>query len=689
MHVIYARIPSPELCDPSATPDDTIEEEYTAFQKCDYSSGERRGVTAALSIWAFEIMTLLTSVAAFAAIIVLLSIYHEQPQPHMSQGLNINTIIAILSTIVKATLVYVVAEVIGQSKWSWMSSPQLLRHVEYFHDAGKGAGGSLKFLFAIWKPITTALGALVIVASFAIAPFSQQAATTYPCEIDMEGNASIAVAQWVGTGADGSMPMISSETHVAAITGLIYGPSISMAAPNAFECDSGNCTFRSIGGITHSSVGVCSSCEPIEVYQETIESRIVYSLSMDTNTSLSRPNITWPLKETSNIFIMDSNATISTDTDNDSFDLETRFLTLRNVDCNGVTFSGHNREQSCGQTLWLTSGDDTHGFEALGVKCKLYPCFRNYKGGVLNGKLNETQVGAVNMKVGHIGKGDQKSMTEVYQALLEPCTVNGKSYYSSNITEAKAGDDWISLRRGNDITKLPANCLRGMHSVAFSSITRGLRPSLSGACFLRKSDSAGTQGMMSGHEPTPTPAKAKEFDINCGDKWWFGPLFNQGNVTNQTISEAHNGMAQAITNRIRANKVDPEGAHTAVRGKQKKMTICIRAEWAWLAHPGILLVVSACLLLDMVRKSCGDRDNRPMWKSSILPLLFYDVHVAHTLTASGKQKHSRSKMPLMQLDDLKSLADTTVARFSEDRERPGFVVVKEKETADIELSQPT
>ncbi|KAF4867448.1 hypothetical protein CGCSCA1_v013408 [Colletotrichum siamense] len=635
-------------------------------------------------------MTLLTSVAAFAAIFILLSVYHERPQPHMTHRINVNTIIAILSTIVKATLVYVVAEVIGQSKWSWMETPQRLRHVEYFHDAGKGAGGSLKFLFAIWKPITTALGALVIVASFAIAPFSQQAATTYPCEIDIEGNASIAVAQWVGTGADGSMPMISSETHVAAVTGLIYGPAISMAAPNVFECNSGNCTFNSIGGITHSSVGICSSCERIEVRQETTDSRIMYSLSMDANSPLSKLNITWPLNETSNVFVMDSNGlAISTNPDNDGFDLETRFLTFKNVDCNGITSSDEISARHCGQTPWFTPGDDTQGFEALGVKCKLYPCFRNYNGSVLNGKLQETQIRAVKMKVGRVGKSDQKDTVEVYQALLEPCMVDDKKYYASNISEANVGDNWISLTREDDQIRLPPNCLRGMHSSAFLSITRGLRPTLSGACFLRKSGSAGTQGMMSGHEQEPPPAKAKEFDTFCGEKWWFGPLFNQGNVTNQTISEAHDGMAQAITNRIRANKLDPEGAHAAVRGTQKKMTICIRAEWPWLAYPGILLMVSACLLLETVVKSCGDRDNRPMWKSSILPLLFYDVNVAYTLTASGKQKHSRSKMPLMQLDDLKSLADTTVARFSEDRERPGFVVVKEKETADIELSQPT
>ncbi|KAF6835671.1 hypothetical protein CPLU01_04141 [Colletotrichum plurivorum] len=70
----------------------------------------------------------------------------------------------------------------GQAKWSWMATPRPLRHVERFDSASRGAWGSLKFLLFACRPIPTVLGALVVVASYATGPFSQQAVKTYRCE---------------------------------------------------------------------------------------------------------------------------------------------------------------------------------------------------------------------------------------------------------------------------------------------------------------------------------------------------------------------------------------------------------------------------------------------------------------------------------------------------------------------------
>ncbi|KAF4916365.1 hypothetical protein CGCVW01_v010109 [Colletotrichum viniferum] len=86
-------------------------------------------------------MALLLSVIAFTTIVIILSAYDNQPQFDLSRGININTIIAILSTIVKATLIFVVAEVVGQFKWVWVESPQRLRDVEYFTKLAEGHGG--------------------------------------------------------------------------------------------------------------------------------------------------------------------------------------------------------------------------------------------------------------------------------------------------------------------------------------------------------------------------------------------------------------------------------------------------------------------------------------------------------------------------------------------------------------------
>ncbi|KAL3293103.1 hypothetical protein RB213_015357 [Colletotrichum asianum] len=65
---------------------------------------------AILWVWRFEFLALLISCAAFAAIAALLGVYNERAQPEFAYNININTLIAILSTVLKATLVFVVAE---------------------------------------------------------------------------------------------------------------------------------------------------------------------------------------------------------------------------------------------------------------------------------------------------------------------------------------------------------------------------------------------------------------------------------------------------------------------------------------------------------------------------------------------------------------------------------------------------
>lgn len=106
----YARIPSSDPCVSSTVPHSITKGQCTAPQRWEDSPAEPRGAREALEAWAFEVMALLASVVAFMTIIVILSAYHEQPQFDLSRGININTTIAILSTIGKATLVFVVAE---------------------------------------------------------------------------------------------------------------------------------------------------------------------------------------------------------------------------------------------------------------------------------------------------------------------------------------------------------------------------------------------------------------------------------------------------------------------------------------------------------------------------------------------------------------------------------------------------
>ncbi|KAK1641180.1 hypothetical protein BDP81DRAFT_390463 [Colletotrichum phormii] len=146
-------------------------------------------------------------------------------------------------------MLFVIAEVVGQAKWSWMAVPRPLRHVERFDNAGRGAWGSLKFLLFIPKQSATVIGALVVIASYATGPLSQQAVKTYPCEVSSKGVARISVAERA-TNVDSprAIGFLSPQMSTVAINGLLgIPPDVSQL----FQCDSGNCVFEAMSGITH------------------------------------------------------------------------------------------------------------------------------------------------------------------------------------------------------------------------------------------------------------------------------------------------------------------------------------------------------------------------------------------------------------------------------------------------------
>ncbi|KAF9876171.1 hypothetical protein CkaCkLH20_06114 [Colletotrichum karsti] len=197
--------------------------------------------------------------------IIFLRTRDGKPQPEWDT-INVNTLVAIFTMLLRAAMLFIIAEVIGQAKWLWMSTPRPLRHIEYFDNAGRGALGSIRFLFLTWKPVLTVLGALIVVTSYAVGPFAQQAVKTFACEIPSAGVARISVADWVGQ-VDSNEPVgtrtmsyswLSPTMRTIAINGLLG--SSQNSPQDLFQCDSSNCTFRETMNVTHSSVGICSKC---------------------------------------------------------------------------------------------------------------------------------------------------------------------------------------------------------------------------------------------------------------------------------------------------------------------------------------------------------------------------------------------------------------------------------------------
>jgi hypothetical protein len=121
---------------------------------------------ALLAAWWMESASLATAIAALIAIVVMLAQYNNKEQPTWKRAINLNTLVAILSTLMRACLVVVAEqgeilpfsssslnipgwhlEVIGQLKWNFFRQPRPLHKIVYFDAALRGPWSSLLLVF--------------------------------------------------------------------------------------------------------------------------------------------------------------------------------------------------------------------------------------------------------------------------------------------------------------------------------------------------------------------------------------------------------------------------------------------------------------------------------------------------------------------------------------------------------------
>ena len=109
--------------------------------------------------WLLEIGAATISTLALIALIVVLAKVDQQPQQTSVTGgtqVTINTVVAIISTIVRASLLAMVASALNQSPWNWFSKGadgrngqpgQPLPDLNTFGDAAGSSLASLKLLY--------------------------------------------------------------------------------------------------------------------------------------------------------------------------------------------------------------------------------------------------------------------------------------------------------------------------------------------------------------------------------------------------------------------------------------------------------------------------------------------------------------------------------------------------------------
>ncbi|KAK2067063.1 hypothetical protein P8C59_000829 [Phyllachora maydis] len=651
--------------------------------------------------WTWELLALFVAIGIQGAVIAILAHFDGETVPEWPFSINLNTLVALLSTMLRAAMLLVVTQTLGQIKWSWfIERVRPLQQLHDFDQASRSILGSLRLvLIILFRGGGTRAGALAFMAamitiiSFAIGPFTQQAIRTGSCSrFVQDTNASLPVAHVMpGTSSYFRIGAGRWELMVDMKAAMIQG----LANPNRNDsaiqasCPTGNCTFSDHGTpFTHASIGMCSMCldsTPAVTVQQKAYWKVLSLPDPDVNvTALEgypwlnvRPsNLSWAtsLPGWTPAFQAAARASI--------FNLS--ILALTAAPCSNATgtvvcphnTSGEARPESAPATL-----------DYVAASCSLYPCLRTYQAAVSAGLLQETvvQTTPAPLNTMEYAGAAGGAVAANYTAVLSPCMLDNSStwYTEANMTSAPQapGRTWgvAPLRVAPDRVvnaTVPNACLYKVTQVYAMAMAAFMESTLfSDKC---------TYDLEQGGE------------LQCPSAWWLPTaFFADSNATVGTLSASMDAFAAAVTRVFRNTGAGPDGQlgptdpARLVLGRVVTTSVCTYFAWRWMMLPCAL--VAACALLLAWTVVRGWRDPRvPVWKGSVLPLLFYGLQgggpapatapppapAAATTKTTGPRRPARNgeKSPLMRLGAVEDVASSLLVRFRPDTE-PGFVGV--------------
>jgi hypothetical protein len=107
---------------------------------------EREKTRWSLWDWSWELAACLIAIITLGGIIAVLRIYDGKTQPNWPAGVNLNAIVALLVTLMKAAMATYIAESLSQLKWSWFNEARKLSDLSALDSASRGPWGSALLL---------------------------------------------------------------------------------------------------------------------------------------------------------------------------------------------------------------------------------------------------------------------------------------------------------------------------------------------------------------------------------------------------------------------------------------------------------------------------------------------------------------------------------------------------------------
>ena len=602
--------------------------------------------------WWLEVLSCILFLAAFFAIVATVYPYSGKKPPKWKYGLTLNTFIAIEMVILKAAMLLVVAEGLGQLKWSWFGRERTLHDLATYDKASRGPWGALMLLFKLrGQQLVSCIGAFVILAALIIDPFAQQLISTQDCDvIFLNTNATISRSNYFNesshTGADGSTASIPLQN---AINAGIYGPRSAVA----FGCVTGNCTFEQ----PYSTIGYCGSC--LDLTTNLTVKNITYpyfSYPNGTNLYETAVNISLFSDPAEGYGIVSTNISpggpnqtvfaLNTYSDGTGTGLETDtvagFLVPDFTTCGGnfgtIENARMNLTWGCGNLgLQSLPTDGKNPNATVGAaRCSLSPCIRTYTASIVDGALNEQVINgpdddnfgtsASMFDVKCLSQEESDALTSIGYDL------RGKSWVPNNTTTAYQN----GFNSNNTNISISYDCIYGFAPVAVENLNAFLTSWLSGQ--LTYVDPVSRTG--------PAVLQA---------------IYNSENLTFARLNETWRNMSDSITKYMREHGAGNSGAgfsySAPALGEVHSEQSCIRVQWLFIIYPAVLVVLALIFFIAMLFETSHGRMDLD-WKSSPLALLFHGLD--HD-TLENTEEH----FSLLGTRDMEKVAKETAVRLSQ------------------------
>ncbi|KAK8880205.1 hypothetical protein PGQ11_001499 [Apiospora arundinis] len=627
----------------------------TATQDGDTSSKHLPPPPSAREQWRTEILTCVLMIGMLCAIATVLSSNNGMPLPDLPYHISINAVVSILSTTLKACAVFILAEGISDSKWRWFREKRPLHDFVIFDNASRGPWGCLKLLLSPrgMHPIAS-LGALLIILTLVLDPFTQQLIRYYDCRQPSTKESATLPRSTMYREAGGLMNRTLDSPIPIPLLGYINQGLYSPAdVKTPVVCATGNCTFDR----PFSTLGFCSTCKEMSSHLK-FEA---YNRTRALNSKLLNTALPSGSHATESVahFVMNSSAY--------GYSAWIDVIQAADLSLGAVPRDPSRCVSMYGNDSWKCTGYGGSG----AARCKFDPCVKTYRARVDQGRLQEDLIHSqLDM---FVGQDDQQ-----YNSLAADLTCAGPNAVSRlqeagfritkddviipwnvavNASEGKAniwtGADpywWYKditvpgpplNETGLPLDIIPATCIYSMWYEAKEPILQYLLNDYFNGTLSNPSN-------LSSHGPPQLHA-----------------IYNNGRANFNSINETFANIAESITQRIRRYEdpkllLPPTQPAIGIVWEQKT---CVSVRWTYLAFPITVVALTTMFLVAVVWEATFGKTNNTIaagWKSSTLPLAFHGLTTDISTqegTDEGYAGYTRS------LTEMERVAKTTKARL--------------------------